>query len=410
MGAMSVPEMFYAGSMNDQSYTGLYFSDMVIPKDYGYEGEGERLFANPGEIPASYQIRWPFADSTLNNKRPADQKISPDNGDIVSHEDTYAVGGDWIPDSLASVAWQLETGKYDGQGLGIRVEQRTYSWNSTALANALVLNYKVRNMNNFTLKAPYFSYFVDPDIGSEGEASGDDGCWDDLVDFDKTRGLGYAYDAGETEPGWSNAPGYLGVVLLDTPNDKGITGFKCWGNAPDNFVEDPGEDSAKYAYMSYSDFVGWGSPDDIRMLVNSGPYPDLAPNAVYDFTVAVVMGANLNELKANVDSVKKAFDKGFLPFSGIDNEPAPTPSLGFSIAGCVSDGSVKISYSLPATSHINIALFDVSGRRLSSLKEGPEQAGVHEMSLKTSKIPSGVYFLKLTSGTTSTTAKMVLVK
>jgi hypothetical protein len=406
-GAMSVPEMASAGGMGDISVVGLYFSDMVIAE--GYTGAGDKLFVQPGQTPESYQVPWPFADTALNSKRPAGQKLDPAKGDMVSHEDTYAVGGDWIPDSDAVVIWVLSTGNYDGQGLGVRVEQRTYSWSTTALANAIVLNYKIRNMNDFTLKAPYFSYFMDPDIGTGGSKPGDEGGWDDLTGFDKSRNLGYAYDSDGSESGWTPAPAYVGVVLLEAPGNKGMTGFKCWENDTMAVVDNLGEDSIKYVYMTSTDFAGLTNPTDARLLLNSGPFPNMAPNAEYDFTVAVVLGPTLNELKANVDSVKAAFSKGFLPVAGVADRPASTEPLKLTVNETVSAGAIKLSYSLPASGSVSISLFDASGRKLSTLKQGQETQGSHVLSVGTSGLSSGVYFVRLETTGGSVTAKMLVL-
>jgi hypothetical protein len=146
IGAMAVPEMEDGGGMDDISNRGLYFSDMLIPEGDEFEGVGDNLFVQPGETPEPYQVLWPFADTMLNKHRSPDDQLDPSKGDIVSDEDTYAVGGDWIPVDSATTIWILKTGSYDGLGLGIRAEQRTYSWNRGVLANAIVLNYKIRNM------------------------------------------------------------------------------------------------------------------------------------------------------------------------------------------------------------------------------------------------------------------------
>ncbi|MBN2380292.1 hypothetical protein JXM67_10885 [candidate division WOR-3 bacterium] len=92
MGAMSVPEMANAGSMGDISGIGLYYSDMIIPS--GYEGAGEKLFVQPGQIPKFYQTIWPFADVMLNQYLPPESELDPEQGDIFADQSTFAVGGD----------------------------------------------------------------------------------------------------------------------------------------------------------------------------------------------------------------------------------------------------------------------------------------------------------------------------
>jgi len=406
MGAMAVPEMEEA---NIDS-VGLYFSDMLIPEGYGLEGEGDRLFVRPGETPKPYQALWPFADTMLNKRLSPDDQLDPSKGDIVSHQDTYAVGGDWIPVDSATTIWILTTGSYDGLGLGIRAEQRTYSWNRGVLANAIVLNYKIRNMNDFSLKAPYFSYFVDPDIGEGGSSPGDEGFWDDMIGFDQSRDLGYAYDYNGYEPGWSTPVGYIGAVSLETPGDVGLTGFETWPNGHD--IDKLGQDSLKYAYMTSTDFVTWENPNDVRMLLNSGPYPDLAPGNEYDFTLAVVVGETLAKLRENVDSVRTALMQG-LPWVGIEEDETTVHGepLKLSLTSAnISDGLIGLRYSMPHASGINIAVFDAAGRRIETLKQGHTPAGSGEIAWNAFSVPSGVYFVRLSACGSSCTERVVIIR
>jgi hypothetical protein len=278
------------------------------------------------------------------------------------------------------------------------------------LANAIVLNYKIRNMNDFFLKAPYFSYFADPDIGEGGSVPGDEGYWDDMIGFDRDRNLGYAYDANGSEPDWSTPVGYIGAVLLETPGDEGLTGFETWPNGHD--IDELGQDSLKYAYMTSTDFVTRENPDDVRMLLNSGPYPDMAPGDEYDFTLAVVVGETLAKLRENVDSVRTALMQG-LPLVGIEEDEttahgAPV-KLSLTTAN-ITDGIVRLRYSLPHSSSIDLAIFDAAGRRIETLKQGYASAGEGEIIWDASAVPSGVYFVRLSACGSSCTERVVIIR
>ncbi len=417
MGAMAVPEMEDGGGMDDISNLGLYFSDMTIPQGFGFEGEGDRLFAYPDETPKPYQVLWPFADTMLNKHRPPDEQLDPTKGDIVSDEDTYAVGGDWIPEDSAVTIWirrevtpegDTIDNSYDGLGLGIRIEQRTYSWETGPLAHSIVLNYKIRNMNDFALQEPYFSYFMDPDIGEGGTSPGEEGYWDDMIGFDRDRNLGYAYDANGSEPGWSTQPGYIGAVLLGTPENVGLTGLKALTYLDTTYYD--GTDSLKYVYMTSTDFVTWENPDDVRMLLNSGPYPDMAPGDEYDFTLAVVVGETLAKLRENVDSVRAAFDRGFSEKVDVEEESV-SASLGLTLSDpIVFSDLLELRYSLPNASGIDLALFDASGRRVETLKQGYASAGEGEIVWDASRVPAGVYFVRLSACGSSCTERVLIIR
>ena len=425
LGAMSVPEMEDGGSMGDLRYLGLYMTTMRIPEGQELEGEGDLLFALPDQPPKSYQVLWPFADTMLNKNRPPGDKLDPANGDWVSHEDSYAVGGDWIPEEFAVGIWlpYLPDGFEDSiyiyglQALGIRVEQRTYSWSRSALANAIVLNYKIRNMNEYELRDPYFSFFMDNDLGHGGENPGEDGAWDDRVGYDAAHKVVYTYDANNSESGWSTAPGYIGAVLLDTPGDVGLIGCESWEN--DYYLDEDSVfldsehfgDDRKYERMTSTDFVTH-SPSDVRMLLNSGPYPDMQPDDEYDHTVAIVMGATLNEMLTNADSVKAAFEQG-LPWVGIKEPESTTPSepikLSLTTAN-ISDGLIGLRYSLPYASNIDISVFDAVGRKVQTLKQGHIPAGEGEIAWDASTMPAGVYFIRFAADNKNLTERVLIVR
>ncbi len=316
LGAMACYEAQNLGG-KDLSGLGLYFSDQVIPVGYGYEGEGNLLFAQQGEEPASYQARWPFTDTTINRRRPEGMEV--DTGDIISLEDTYACAGDWIPAGQATVLWVRDAGPYDEWGMGIRIEQRTYSWNYDYNNAYVYINWRIRNMNPFPLKNIYCGVFMDNDVGSEVSEEGQ-GAQDDLAGYDKELDLGYTYDSDGFEPGWETPAGYVGCVFCETPGDKGMTGFKVWHYGHD--IDEDRTDSLKYLFLSDTAFMVWNNPFDIRQLQSTGPYPVLEPGEEISFTVALVVGLTLDELKERAEMARKQFENGYVGFA-----PPPSPDV-----------------------------------------------------------------------------------
>jgi hypothetical protein len=75
----------------------------------------------------------------------------------------------------------------------------------------------------------------------------------------------------------------------------------------------------------------------------------------------------------------------------------------------------KISYSLPEKSNVSLAIFDISGRLVKNLLEGEMEAGYHTLHWdgsdnKGDSISRGIYFYRLSTGNTTLTKKMVLLK
>jgi hypothetical protein len=72
--------------------------------------------------------------------------------------------------------------------------------------------------------------------------------------------------------------------------------------------------------------------------------------------------------------------------------------------------TTNISFSIPRQGMVKLVVYDVIGKEVATLVNEVKQAGEYNLSFDASKIPSGVYFYKLTSGSFVDTKKMVLVK
>ena len=68
--------------------------------------------------------------------------------------------------------------------------------------------------------------------------------------------------------------------------------------------------------------------------------------------------------------------------------PYPNPTRGAAVAPFVLD----------ETAEVEVAAYDVLGRRMATLAEGHFEAGVHRLALDASGFPAGVYVLRATVG------------
>ena len=69
-----------------------------------------------------------------------------------------------------------------------------------------------------------------------------------------------------------------------------------------------------------------------------------------------------------------------------------------------------ISYGLPTETQISLKVYDVEGRRITTLTDGIRTAGTHSVEWNAEGYPSGVYFMKLDAGEFTQTQKLMLVK
>lgn len=72
--------------------------------------------------------------------------------------------------------------------------------------------------------------------------------------------------------------------------------------------------------------------------------------------------------------------------------------------------STSIKYSVPAQSKIKITLYDIIGNEVSTLFDGIQQSGVHDINLTADNLPSGVYFVSMTAENFSKAIKITLMK
>ena len=72
--------------------------------------------------------------------------------------------------------------------------------------------------------------------------------------------------------------------------------------------------------------------------------------------------------------------------------------------------STVIQYQLPASSHVTMKVYDIRGSEVLTLVDDMQEAGPHRAELDASKLPSGVYIYRLTSGSFSDSKKLTVLK
>ncbi|MBU1880527.1 T9SS type A sorting domain-containing protein, partial [bacterium] len=72
--------------------------------------------------------------------------------------------------------------------------------------------------------------------------------------------------------------------------------------------------------------------------------------------------------------------------------------------------TTAISIQLSALSHVNLSVYDISGRKVATLIDGFRNAGSYEVTFDGSKLASGIYFYRLTAGDYTANGKVVLMK
>ncbi len=74
------------------------------------------------------------------------------------------------------------------------------------------------------------------------------------------------------------------------------------------------------------------------------------------------------------------------------------------------NSSTTISYSLPTSGNIDLKVFDMQGREISTLDQGYRRAGNYQLNFDGKQLSSGTYFVRLMNDQQQTTRKMILMK
>jgi len=72
--------------------------------------------------------------------------------------------------------------------------------------------------------------------------------------------------------------------------------------------------------------------------------------------------------------------------------------------------TTTIRYDIPANGWVTLKVYDILGREVATLVNGMESPGYKEVNFNANKLPSGIYFYRLTAGTFTETRKLVLMK
>ncbi|MGB8658765.1 MAG: hypothetical protein WCE90_13430 [Candidatus Zixiibacteriota bacterium] len=378
--------LWVGGTVNNPSLQTLSFNNSGSTRDevlyrtlsdprvaVGYEpssGAGE--FAGVTDIfisdhPEDYSAAnfWPLRDNA-------------DNPILVGIEDSYTEYDDQDPER-----WDtgINSNAGDGKdiakfGLGVKVIQRTHSWNYDNNKTIHFFIYQIVNIreDKRPIRNCFVSVMCDPDIGPNAR--------DDLVGIDKTRNLGYAYDSDNAEQGFGRIPGYLAYKFLESPlatydvdlngddqisddslnvngngvyvkdvrrgNSLGLTSFKVSdlesgdpANEPEKFLIMAGHNYPTSGDQRYAPFdLGSGtSPNDQRFFQNTGPFllaavGDTVVDTVYSWNsstdtlkiasidtvvgdtvrvvVAVMMAPDRVQLPRVADIAQSIYDIGFI--------------------------------------------------------------------------------------------------
>ncbi|OGD71382.1 MAG: hypothetical protein A2Y64_00305 [Candidatus Coatesbacteria bacterium RBG_13_66_14] len=148
--------------------------------------------------------------------------------------------------------------------------------------------------------------------------------------------------------------------------------------------------------QSAPDLFGPILGDNRSVSLSHGPSGDL--NLIYSYTSTDDSGW---DLYYRHDPIPRE--------GGFDGYFPPRIVLG-SISPNPADYSAVVSFDVPATGNVEVAVYDAAGRRVGTVFSGTLTAGRHELAVDTSGLRSGAYFVQASSDGVSASAPLVVAR
>ena len=238
-----------------------------------------------------------------------------DDGDGLIDEDFMAIGNQMFSLSMRDNSALVTQLWPEHEPLGIRVDQRSYQWESNDVDDFVGFQFDIVNIGTEPLTDMYIGFFADSDVGLRGSGSISE---DDLPGFfsgsvraaDKSLvpiNVAYMYDA---DGDGGVAPGFFGIFFLEHPTDPakgasaprsvGASSFHTFaGSRSFDRGGDPTNDAERYELLS-SDSID-STPalfneklaNDYRLLLGAGPFRSVEEGETVGFNAAMVVGEGL---------------------------------------------------------------------------------------------------------------------
>lgn len=264
---------------------------------------------------------------------------------------------------------------YESVELGVLVTQRSYSRDGDPY---VIVELEVENVSGSDIEDAYVGIFADWDIISDEPGPGD--SLDDFGGVNENLNVPYVYDADMDQ--------YYGVAAWISDD---LSGYSLDATTADDAqlwealttAVPPAEDPANRAAVT-----------------GTGPY-DIAAGTSVTVRFVFVGGASEAEFFANATPPLMPSTEPSASADGFALAPFyPNPTWAHS----------TVRLDLPTAQAVRVAVFDVLGRRVAVLHDGPLGAGMHRLRLDAAALPAGVYVVRATAGSERITRKLIVVR
>jgi serine protease len=280
------------------------------------------------------------------------------------------------------------------------IELETFSYNLPGLDQAMIFRYAVTNMSNGRLNTTRIGLFNDWDITP---------YFDNNTAFDLQGDFIYAWSSQQGQP--YTAVAHLGTIESALAIDNRF-------NGPQDSLNFGLVEGFSDQKKSWSLRAGRAKTvlrnTDISIVTASGPF-DIEPEATAVAGFIYAYGNSLADLRLQIQNAREKAgfrvsppglvlkDEG--PFSEIPESTFLYPNYPNPF-----NPSTTIRYYMVEGGEVNLSVYDLLGRLVTTLAQGPRGQGSHTVSYNAAGLSSGVYLLVLDAGGKRQTRKMLLLR
>jgi serine protease len=268
-----------------------------------------------------------------------------------------------------------------GNRLNIDVSQNVYAWNDSVDADFIILEYYLKNLNNYAVNNLYAGIFADWDIinPSLNKAA-----------FDSADRFSYVYHTG-------NKNMYTAIkILSNTPfNHYAIDNIQG-GNGGIDITDGFTKQEEYYSLSTTKNNAGSGnSGNDVAVVLSSGPL-SLNVNDSLKVAFALMASENLFSLHNIAQQAQNKYDS-LNHDNGINKTGSNNSFFIVYPNPVVNNDNFYVLINLDRDRFINIDILDYTGKELKKIKNGKLPAGIYSLKVKTD-LQKGIYLVRYSYG------------
>jgi len=274
---------------------------------------------------------------------------------------------------------------------GITVVQNSYMTAASGYDDFAVLVYDIYNGGDSPVEGLYAGVFADFDIGPD--------TVDQAAADTARRAMSMRQASGDNPT--------FGVKILGPASFANLSAVdhKTYVYPQDTAMTD----DMKYRFLNGTIVQHNSSRSfDWSTCTSVGPF-DLPVGQTYKCAFAFVAGTSAANFAENADSAQSWYDN----LLGVKEHEGVTGTRDAASLVCVPNPftrSVQIRYNVPVAGRVRAQVFDVSGRTVATLADGPTAAGKVETAWKPGNLANGVYLLKVVLPNGTVSQKLMLLR